>query len=397
MKPFGVRMINIDFYPLLGGAQTHTLRLCHYLQSQGVDVEVITRQYPGLARRELVEGVPVYRTPIMPGGKVTAAFSFVFFALLHLAVDRKHYSVIHSHEMLSPMTIGLLARELLGAKLVVMPHRSGYLGDVWKLTERRPLTGRLRIAWAAHRSHAFISISRPVTSELLSVNVPGDKIHLIPYGLDTNYFTPATPQNKAELRQSLGLLPDATWCIYTGRMVPEKGLDLLLSAWDKISATHPEARLLLVGDGEERAHLEEMAGRPGLRGSIRFTGSVNDTAPYLRAADLYIQPSFTEGLPVAMLEAMACGLPIVATAVGGIPDLINEHSSGLLIPPHEEGRLQNAIDELLSSPDLRSAMGAQARLDVSSIFSLQTVGQANLDLYHQIMGGNQSQTGSSAQ
>lgn len=380
MSQLGVRMINIDFYPLLGGAQMHTLRLCRFLCAHGVDVEVITRHHPGLPYHENVDGIPVYRMPIWHHSKVGASLSFTFHALRRLAASRGNYQIIHSHEMLSPMTIGLIGREMFRSRLVVNPHRGGYLGDMYKLNTRRPLTGKIRMIWASRRADAFIAISQEIASELRAGGIAEEKIKLIPCAIDTHHFHPLNSKERVALRRQLGLM-EGLWACFAGRLVEEKGIDLLLRAWAGVVQREPDAHLLIVGDGDERSHLEKLTEQLNLNRHVRFTGAVTDTTPYLQACDVYVQPSFTEGLPIAVLEAMACGLPILATAVGGVTDLIRDGQNGLVIPPRDIDSLREGLLNLLSSRALRERLGEQARQDVVAYCAVEQVGRAHLTLY----------------
>ncbi len=385
MKKLGVRMIHIDFHPLLGGAQAHSLRLSRYLQSQGVDVEVITRHYPGLPYDEEIEGVPVHRMPIYNRSKIGASLSFTANALIRLSRERNRYQVIHSHEMLSPMTVGLFGQALTGAKLVVNPHSGGYLGDVYKLQRKRKITGGMRLAWARRGGDAFISISKQIHNELRSVGIPEERIFHIPCAIETGHYHPVAEAQRLALRSKLGL-PGGLLACYTGRLAEEKGLDVLLQAWAQVSTQFDDAHLLIVGDGSLRSQLEALAQQLKLNGSVRFTGTVADTAPYLQASDLYVQPSFREGLPLAMLEAMSCELAVLATNVGGISDLMVDHHNGLLAPSHDADQLAEGLREVASRPDLRRTLGEQARRDVSGYCDLQKIGEAHLELYHRLVG-----------
>lgn len=385
MRKLGVRMIHIDFHPLLGGAQAHSLRLSRYLRSQGVDVEVITRHYPGLAYDEDVEGVPVHRMPLYSHSKVGASLSFTANALIRLSRERDRYQVIHSHEMLSPMTVGLFGRALTGAKLVVNPHSGGYLGDVYKLQRRRKITGGVRLAWARRSGDAFISISRQIHQELRAVGIPDERIYHIPCAIETGHYRPLADGLRPALRARLGL-PEGLLACYTGRLAEEKGLDVLLEAWAQVTPEFTNARLVIVGDGELRGRLEALAHQLKLNGKVHFTGAVSDTTPYLQACDLYVQPSFREGLPLAMLEAMSCELPVLATNVGGISDLLLDHQNGLLAPPHDASRLADGLKEIAAKPDLRRMLGERARRDVCDYCDLDKIGAAHLELYYRLLG-----------
>lgn len=386
MKQLGVRMVNIDFLPLLGGAQMHTLRLGRYLSQHGVNVQVITRHHPGLPFKETIDGVSVYRTPIWHPSKVIASLSFTYHALRLLQSTRQDYQIIHSHEMLSPMTIGLAASQLGEARLVINPHRGGYLGDVYKLVNRRPITGKMRLRWAQRRGDAFVAISREIASELETAGIAKDKIWLIPCTLDTQHFHPLKGPERAPLRSQLGM-QDGFWVCYTGRLVAEKGLNVLLKAWETVIRCTPDTHLVIVGEGDQRSHLEDLTEIRGIKHRVRFTGAVADTVQYLQACDVYVQPSFTEGLPISVLEAMACGLPVIATGVGGVTDLLSNGINGIVIPPHDPDSLSDGLVELLSNLNLRLSLGGQARQDVTAYCAIDKVGEAHLELYRRLVDG----------
>ena len=387
MKQLGVRMVNIDFLPLLGGAQMHTMRLSRYLSQHGVEVQVITRHHPGLPRYETIDGVSIYRTPIWHPSKVIASISFTIHALRLLQSTRQDYQIIHSHEMLSPMTIGLTASRLGGARLVINPHRGGYLGDVYKLVKQRPITGKMRLRWARRRGDAFVAVSHEIATELEEAGIPRDKIWSIPYLLDTDHFSPTKDEYRRAIRSELGM-QDGFWACFTGRLVAEKGLNVLLKAWETVVRHSPDANLVIVGDGDQRSHLEELSEIRGIEKRVRFTGAVTDTVQYLQASDVYVQPSFTEGLPISVLEAMACGLPVIATGVGGVTDLLSTGENGIVIPPHDPDCLSDCLLELLSNRNLRARLGNHGRQDVIAYCAVEKVGQAHLELYHHLVDGH---------
>jgi len=149
--------------------------------------------------------VSVYRTPIWHPSKVIASISFTFHALRLLQSTRQDYQIIHSHEMLSPMTIGLAASQLSGARLVINPHRGGYLGDIYKLVNKRPVSGKMRLRWAQRQGDAFVAVSREIASELEAAGIPKGKIWHIPYIIDTDYFHPAQDLDRTSIRSQLGM------------------------------------------------------------------------------------------------------------------------------------------------------------------------------------------------
>ncbi len=371
----GVAMVMHDFYPSVGGAQTHTLALSRALRARGVDVMVVTRPYPGTASYEEVEGIPTYRVGIS-GGRAIAGWSYLIAGLAVLLRERRRYQILHCHQMISPMTLALMGRALPGKRLVINPHGRGPRGDVAKITRLRPLTGKLRVAAALLWGDAFVAIARDIHHELRTMGVPEARIWDIPNGVDVERFAPATPAERRALRQKLHL-PDAPLFIFVGRLTVAKGLDILLNAWAQRDAALADACLALVGDGELRERMVQQAHSLGLDRSVIFTGSTTDTAPYLRAADAFVLPSRTEGMPVALLEAMACGLPCIATRVGGSAELIDDGQNGRLIAPEDVAALARALPEAFSTP----AWGARARQRIVERYAMDAVAQRYIGLY----------------
>ena len=222
-----------------------------------------------------------------------------------------------------------------------------------------------------------------IAAELETAGIAKDKIWLIPCTLDTQPLPPGLEDFGAprHCESQLGM-QDGFWACYAGRLVAEKGLNVLLKAWEMVVRSRPDAHLLIVGDGDQRTHLEELCEIRGIQHRVRFTGVVPDTLQYLQASDVYVQPSFTEGMPISVLEAMACGLPVIATAVGGVTDLLWDMAqNGIVIPPHDPDCLSDALLELLSNHELRARLGNQARQDVVATARSKRSARQHLELY----------------
>lgn len=391
---FGVAMIAIVFYPSIGGAQTHTLRLSRKLRERGVDAYVITRHHTGLARYEEIEGVPTFRVGNGDGNKAVAALSFIGGALRVLFTQRRRTNVVHAHQLISPATIGLLARAIGRKPLVLNPHRSGDLGDIGILTTRRPTTGRLRIAAMRRLGDAFVCISSAVQHELADVGVPADRLWDIANGVDVERFAPVSPDRRAELRQSLKL-PTGPLAFYVGRLVEEKGLDVLLRAWTTVRAQLPEARLAIMGEGDQEPQLRALSAELGLTDVVQFLPGCADVSPYLQASDAYVLPSFAEGLPVALLEGMASQLACVATATSGSAQLITDRVNGRLTPIGEPAPLAEALVAALSAPEART-WALRARQTIVEHYSLDRVADRYIEMYETLLP-NQQRTSATVQ
>jgi glycosyltransferase involved in cell wall biosynthesis len=431
--PLRVVMLINGYYPRIGGAERQLGALAPLLQAQGVEVHVLTRRYPGLASYEEIDGVPVHRLPI-PALKPVASLSFTFKAMGLMRELRPH--VIHAHDMFSCATTAVLMKQLSGIPVVVTIHGGGPGGDIGRLKEKS--LGMQRLALFQNTVDSFVTISQEIDSGLAELGVPPEARIAIPNGVDTKRFAPlkelskmpikqvSMPQGhqkwlmpsaaspfsyamssalplsikqkpyasdaqpnlvptsrstplqdaKKELRASLGLPPNGLITIFTGRLVPGKRVDQLVAIWPAVRAHHREAYLLVLGSGPEEEALKQAAGA-----GIIFAGRVEDVAPYLKASDLFILPSAAEGLSVALLEAMATGLPAISTNVGGAPDIIKHGKNGWLVPPDHPPALQTALLTLLGNTTLRTNMGQQARQQVVGRYSLPVVAARLRELY----------------
>lgn len=373
----GVAMIASDFAPSLGGIQTHTLRLAQRLVDRGARVSIVTRSYRTLLREERIGEVDVIRVGWGDTPLVVSTGTYVIAALRALRRRRAEIDVLHAHQMLSPMTIALIARLWRWTPIVINPHLGGEDGDVMQLVRARRLTGKIRLAAARRYGDAFVAISAEIARELCEAGIPDERIARIPNGIDPEVFRPADGVTKRALRSELGLGPHPL-VLYSGRLAWQKGLDVLLDAWPNVVARVPVARLVLVGDGEQRAALESQAERNGITGSVRFVGASTNVSEWLRAADVFVLPSRAEGMSVSLMEAMACALPVVATAVGGTPEVLADGRNGRLVAPEDPSAIAQSILESLVA---RAPLGEAARADILARFSLDYVTDQYLALY----------------
>jgi glycosyltransferase involved in cell wall biosynthesis len=363
------------YHPFIGGAEQQAASLAPLLRARGVEVTVITRHFAGLQRFEIIEDTPVYRLPV-PGPKPLASMAFTLSALPLLR--RLHPDVIHAQELLSPTTTGVAAKRLLGIPVVTKVLGGGESGDLAKL--KRKAFGQQRITNFQKHVDAFIVISREIDTELSDVGIPPEQRVFIPNGVNIARFLPPNAEQKRAQRTTLGLPEDGLIVVFTGRLAAEKRLHHAVKAWPAVRAVCPDALLLIVGAGPEEASLKALAGE-----GVRFAGSTNDVAPFLKAADIFLLPSAREGLSNAMLEAMATGLPVLATQVGGATDLITHGESGWLIPPDDPAALQTAFLTLIGDTELCSRLGAAGRERILRDYQLETTAARLHALYQRVI------------
>jgi glycosyltransferase involved in cell wall biosynthesis len=370
-KKLQVAMLIQAYLPRFGGAERQLAALLPLLKQRDVETFILTRRYSGLSAFEEINGTPVYRLPIW-GPKPMAAFTYIAAAQMHIA--RLRPDVIHAHELLSPASAAQLAHRIWGMPVVAKVLGGGKNGDIDKL-RRRPF-GQQRLAGLRRQIDTFITVSSEINNELIQIGVPAERRLFIPNGVDTQRFSPVPPEKKMQLRKTLGLPIESPIAIFSGRLVPGKHVDRLLAAWRNLQEEFPQALLLIIGSGEEESRLRQMSGE-----NVQFIGQVEDVTPYLQSSDFFVLPSAAEGLSNALLEALSVGLPCIATAVGGTPDVIVDGENGLLITPDKADELRAALLKLLSDDSLRQRMGEQARATIQARYSLENTADQLAALY----------------
>lgn len=225
---------------------------------------------------------------------------------------------------------------------------------------------------------------------------PPAKTEVVLNGVDTCLFSPASAARRRAARAALGVAEEATVIVSTARLQEDKRIDRLISAFGALRSGCADSWLLLAGDGPERRQLQTMARSADYDGRIKFLGHLVDIRPALHAADIYVLPSDVEGLPLALLEAMACGLVCVATEIVGPKEVIQEGATGFLVDKTVEGVLEGLRKALALGPAGRQRMGVEAREAVVKRFSLARAvaqGLESLGIEQAKRGGNRPEIG----
>ena len=368
-----IAMIIQSYLPRLGGAEKQLATVCRKLRQRGLEPTIITRRYPGMRAFEVIDQTPVYRVPT-PQPKSLAAFCYILFGLRK--IKQIQPQVVHAHELLSPTDMAVLGKKLWRIPVAVKVLRGGKLGDLYKLNHRA--SGRARIRRMKNYVDVFLAISREISEELMQEGIAAQRCRFIPNGVDVDVYKPLPEKERVQLRQ-LMQLPEGFLCMYSGRLAPEKGLLTLLEAWQIFLKSNSKANLLILGSGEMEAELRSKAGK-----NVTFVGHVADPKPFLQACDAFILPSATEGLSNAMLEAMACGLAVVATRVGAAPELIKDQVSGLLVNPGNVAEITEALGLLASHPADCKRFGQKSSQKVAQDYSLDNTVERLIALYGEL-------------
>jgi len=407
-RPLKLALVTRRYPPLVGGAEQVLNYLARALAVEGAEVTVVTSRMPGL-KLAAREEVPVEAANIAKGKAQVAPgrLSVVRLKTSRLRfwgtwrymqnlrrwfrenpVDLAYVSML-KHD--AYILVGESKRS--GFRVVLRPEGAGKTGDVaWQSWGNFGRTIGLR----CRRADAFVAISKSVEDELreawhtgtMRSSRLGEAIHrtpetprivAIPNGVPV-------PEPAWQRRPNWQAAPRA---VFVGRLAPEKGLDTLVCAWPSVRVIYPDARLILVGEGPQRAALEDRAKALGLtlgRGeAVELPGASADTTKALRGADLFVLPSREEGMSIALLEAMALGIPLVASSIPGNCRLISDYKHGRLAPPDEPEDFARVIIEQWGNFDRAFHMSRAARSRVDQEFSIQRIARKHLELFRAIV------------
>ena len=373
-----VVMISANFHPYLGGAEKQALGLSRALCDRGVEVTVLTRRLPGLAREETVDGVVIRRLPAWGRGLVDSTV-FMVSAFLWLLAHPRRFDAVHVHLASSPALAASLAGRLLGKRVVVKLGGGKGIGELAVSETTR--AGRLKLRALCLLRPRFVTVNRELVGELAEHGLGSADVVIVPNGVDSNAYHPPAPDAKAELRAELKW-PGGLCFLYVGRLAVEKRLDVFIEQLGLALREKPaDAFAVLVGKGEMEPRIREAAAAAGLADRVHFLPPTPEIGRLYRAADVFVLPSISEGLSNALLVAMATGLAVLASRVGGIPDAVADGDSGFLFEPQDIPAFRQALMRFLEDPALAEKMGRRARADILAHYNLSAVAQRYLELY----------------
>ncbi len=378
-----VRVFCYYYYPYGGGGADRAMqRVAEMLARYGWKLSVVTRPLKGSPRREVVNGVQVYRTTALewPGLRFV---SYMLAAFWHQVLQRDAGEVLHLNQLYLHMPLAIWLRRLRGVRVVVTLQCGGEHGDIAR-ARRLPLGLGRWVLGAARRADAVISLSDQLTRELVEAGFAPERIVQIPNGVDATRFAPVSPDQRAQLRRQFGLPLDQPLVLFAARLEPQKATDVLLRAWKTVHVHQPQALLVLAGDGSLRGQLEVLSHELELGESVRFLGWTEQVLALYQACDVYVLPSWSEGMPNALLEAMSCGLAPVATAIPGTTDVVTPEHDGLLVAPGNEQELAAALERAISDERLRASLAAAARQTVLDRFTLEGVARQYAGVYRRV-------------
>lgn len=386
------------FWPLVGGAEVLVSRLAAGLQARGATVTVLTPNWQPDWPAEIEDhGFRVVRLA-PPAPNPWGAWRYMQRLARWFEQHRGQFDVVCvstlRHDAYAVLSVALKDN----FPVVLRSERAGAMGDChWQL---EAFCGQ-RLKRRCNKAAALIAPSPAVQRELIAAGYPRPRIHYISKGVaipnepvvrrsaqrDDPLQTEAR-EALVDAAPALTLPAHAPLAVYVGPLVQHKGLKTLVAAWPKVLNRCPSARLWLVGEGALRGQLVQWIDQRNLSGRVVLAGVFDDVEDVLRAADVFVLPSFDEDLSLALLEAMAQGLPVIASDLPGNRAVIEDRLHGRLTPAGDSSALAGAISEMFDKPEMASQWSEQARQRVVHDYSLDQMVERHWQLFHEVCGGN---------
>lgn len=386
MRKIQLCLLHLYYLPVYSGAAIRAHRQAMVMKELEHIVWVLTPRYPGLGNNDVLDGIPIVRTPVYGRSRWQQFFAFMFSASIELVRRRQYYDIVHLYSFGPFDLLPILVAKALGKRVlyqVTMMENEPAI-----LVEKSPLSSLLNIGLC--QINGFTVLSTPLLHTFKNTRFENRPLALIPNGVDTQLFSPADYPEKRAIRNGLGLDIDTKYICFVGAVVERKGVDILISAFKCVADQYPRVHLLIVGpdsfirpgfvdDGYHRDQafvdtLKQTVDKMGLSHRVTFTGETQLVSELLRASDIFVFPSRREGFPNAVIEAMACGLPSIVSLLNGISkDIITHGVDGYIVNESEPSDYSELILQLLNDEALCNELGLAARRTVEQKFELKQV------------------------
>jgi len=389
--PEKVKILRVIARLNMGGPALHVAYLTAGLRERGYDTTLVAGT---LARGEdsmafVAEGldVPVVGIPEL-GREISPVRDLLATVRLAALIRRERPQILHTHTAKAG-TVGRVAALLAGrARPPIVVHTFhghvlyGYFGPL------RSRFFRLLERWLARHTTALVAVSPQVRDDLVSLGVaPADKFVVVRLGIELDERVGGNSDSREEMRRYLGISSTRFAVGWVGRMTAVKRTDDVLDAFKRLQERGVAATLCLVGDGPDRPGLERRAHELGIMRDTLFLGYQEEVGPLYAAFDALVLPSGNEGTPVSVIEALAAGTPVVATRVGGVPDVVRDGEDGFLVEPGASDELAARLAELARDPALRERFGAAGRARVLPRYAVDRLVDDIDRLYRALLAG----------
>jgi glycosyltransferase involved in cell wall biosynthesis len=361
------------FPPHMGGIEKVSYEQSKRLTKSGYQIDVLTSKIKG-RNQHPAKGINVFQYPTLN----VAERIGVPYPILSIEAYKKFTGLIrkcdlvhaHGHVYLSSYLAAKIAKKH-NKPFILTQHNTFINYQSW--LNMLEYLNDLAIGKAVLKiADRIIVVSKKTREYIFKLGADKSKTSVIYNGVDINYFKPV---NRGASREKLGLPKNRKIILSVRRLVYKNGLDTLIESVPSVARYHPDTLFVFVGKGPSRKLIEDRIKELGIQDNIRLAGFVPDELlpTYYGAADYFVLPSASgEGLPLVLLEAMACGLPVLATKVGGTPEIVKHMKTGVLVPPRNPEAIAKAMSKLLSKKELGLAVGEEARRDIEDRFSWES-------------------------
>jgi glycosyltransferase involved in cell wall biosynthesis len=380
-----VLMLSCDFLPNPGGVSGHVYELARALALSGIEVDLVaghSQKGASLELPELPKGLRIlksyYFNRDLPWERMFSWWTI--HKLVQEARAQGNYDLVHWHNLKWESVA--VKTSCMGLPKVFTNHSSGFLKRMTSTWRRKWM-----LPWLVKTADQLIAPSDELLEQSLRLDFPADKGHYIPNGVDVDLFRPCGVD--LAMRSSFGISPEARVLVVPRRLDPKNGVDVLIRALPAVLKSHSQLRVLLIGDGSERTFIENLARELGVYACLVFAGSQTrfDMPRFLCLGEVMILPSRKEAVSLAGLEAMACGLPVIGSAVGGIPQFVEPGVNGDLFPSENHEQLAACILKWLNAPaEERKQIAEQARASVIARYTWLQAAQKTIAVYQKAIG-----------
>lgn len=382
-------MLSWEFPPrIVGGISRHVFGLAKSLAKMKNEVVVVTLDFPGVPDYEEIEDFKVYRSRTEVGHPNFLTWAFLFNHFLEKELAKAHkdvdFDLIHIHDWLVAPA-GVSFQHLMNKPLICTMHSTEHGRSGLHNPDSYMIDGMEW--WACYESSKVIVTSQSMKGEICGhFNLSGEKVDVIANGVDSEKYD--INIDRRDVRRSFGVKDHEKLILFVGRLVPQKGVEYLIQAIPRISGRFPEAKFIIVGEGWMRSHLEWLADQSDQRWRINFTGFIsdNDLIALTKSADVMVIPSVYEPFGIVALEGMAAGVPVVASQVGGLAEVIEHNKTGVYAYSRNPDSIGWGVERVLSDPGYRDWLVKNGYEKVRTQFSWTAVAEHTMDVYKRVLG-----------
>lgn len=389
-------MVSPLYHPDIGGVGRQAIALSEYLAKSGLTVLVMCRKFKGLPDWRPEGEAQVISVPSLGSRKFDLeaksavnfliSLSFCLNLMIYLIRHRKEYDIVHFHGASLQLILNVLPLKLMNKKIVAKVAGAKMNIEAGSFRGKYLFLGNLFVR-ILRSVDMFVAITDEIRIDLIREGYHPERIFKASNFIAPQHFYPEEDSgNRNTIRKRLGINEGKKVITFSGRLVWRKRLDVLLDAVAGVCQKRKDFIVVILGAGELMEDLRRYTAALGITEVVVFRGNVPNVLDYLQVSDLYLLTSETEGMPNSLLEAMACRLPVIATKIGGVVDIVESGRNGILVPPGDVSALRDAILSLLSDTSERERLAVEAYRTIRENYYIEAVASRYADLYRSLLG-----------